>query len=172
MNTNNCTIVASITNWRFFVFHSVTSRLIIFSCYNYQTYTLNTNQKKCIIKKKKTEFSINFSRTIILDPKLILIHFASPLRFSIFVVGMWLQWSVVNFYQKWNFPPCVLNWVKNRLNYFASWPLFSNSCSTSRFDWKMRFLVIWPQKRKCWFDFRTSTHATLKKQQQKIWKTQ
>ena len=133
---------------------------------------LNSNQKSVSSKRKRQNSPSVFSRTIILDPKLILIHFASPLRFSIFVVGMWLQWSVVNFYQKWNFPPCVLNWVKNRLNYFASWPLFSNSCSTSRFDWKMRFLVIWPQKRKCWFDFRTSTHATLKKQQHKIWKTQ
>ena len=27
------------------------------------------------------------------------------------------------------------------------------------FDWKMRFLMIWPQKRKCWFDFRNHAHT-------------
>ena len=48
------------------------------------------------------------------------------------------------------------------------------------FDWKMRFLrvwllMIWPQKRKCWFDFRNhaQSHALLARQgkKKKILKT-
>jgi len=81
---------------------------------------------------------------------------------------------------EWNFFNGATEFLITR---HCSWPLFQNSCAhtssrvekSRRFDWKMRFrallqFMIWPQKRKCWFDFRN--HASrAEKLKKKIFKT-